>query len=135
MKKLLVLSVLLMLTFAVGCRPGTPVVNVQSVPVSTLSMKQASMEEVRKAIIGGGSITGWHMREITSGLLEASITVRGKHHVVVEIPYSTQSYSIIYKSSTNMEYNAAKGSIHPNYNNWVNTLRQNIDKQIDLLHM
>ncbi len=135
MKKLVVLSVLLMLTFAVGCRPGNPVTNIQSVPVTTLSMKQASMAEVRKAIVAGGAMTGWEMRELSSGLLEASIMVRGKHHVVVEIPYSTQNYSIIYKSSTNMEYDAAKGSIHPNYNKWVNTLRQNIDRQVDMLHV
>ncbi len=135
MKKILVMSVLLMMTFAVGCRPGNPVTNLQSIPVTTLTMKQASLEEVRKAIVTGGSVTSWQMRELSPGLLEASIVVRGKHNVVVEIPYSTQNYSIIYKSSNNMEYDAAKGTIHPNYNKWVNTLRQNIDRQIDLLHM
>ena len=43
--------------------------------------------------------------------------------MVVEIPYSTTQYSLIYKSSINMNYEVLEGVpvIHPNYNKWVQT--------------
>ena len=54
--------------------------------------------------------------------IEARIIVRGKHTVVVSIPYDTQHFSINYKDSINMNYN--EGKIHPNYNKWVADLEQ-----------
>jgi hypothetical protein len=42
----------------------------------------------------------------------------------VEIPYSASKYSIVYKSSENLD--EADGKIHRNYNGWV----QNLDRAI-----
>jgi len=43
---------------------------------------------------------------------------------VVDIPYSATNYSIKFKGGENL--NAADGSIHKNYNGWV----QNLDRAI-----
>ncbi len=130
MKKLLVLAVLLMLTFAIGCRPGTGVINLQNIAVTTTNQEAVKAEDVRKAILAGCVASGWTAHEVSPGHMEAKTTVRGKHYVVVDIPYTASTYSIKYKFSSHMEYNEAKNTIHPNYNSWVNTLRRNIDAQI-----
>ncbi len=130
MKKLVMLSVLVLLTFAMGCRPGAQVVNLQNLTITTASQQAMSQESVRKAIVAGCVTAGWTAREVSAGNIEAQILVRGKHSVAVDIPYTTSTYSILYKSSSNMEYNGASETIHPNYNSWVNNLRNSIDKQI-----
>ncbi len=135
MKKFLVVAVMAMLTFALGCRPGTQVMNLTEVAVSTASQKQAKAEEVRKAILSGCVARGWNAKEVSPGTIEATITVRGKHYVAVQIPYTPSTYSILYKASNNMEYDAAKGTIHPNYNKWVNNLRASIDTQLNLIQL
>ena len=50
----------------------------------------------------------------------------GSHTAIVEIPYTTKTYSIIYKDSTNLKYDAEKQTIHENYRGWI----QNLDNAI-----
>jgi hypothetical protein len=47
----------------------------------------------------------------------------------VQVTYSAKSYSIKYVDSTNLHYSQEGGKtlIHPNYNKWMNNLRQAID--------
>ena len=47
-----------------------------------------------------------------------------EHTAVVDIPYSARSYSIVYKRSDKL--NEMNGTIHSNYNGWV----QNLDRAI-----
>ena len=51
-----------------------------------------------------------------------------KHTAVVEIPYSARSYSILYKSSANLD--EGDGQIHNNYNGWIKNLAKGIDAQL-----
>jgi hypothetical protein len=58
------------------------------------------------------------------------LTYSARTHVaVVNVTYSAKSYSIRYADSTNLGYSAEGGAgiIHPNYNKWVNSLRQAIE--------
>lgn len=68
------------------------------------------------------------MREERPGVISGEIQVR-KHHATINIPYNTQSYSINYVSSLNLD-DSGSGKIHRNYNRWVNGLNQAI--QIEL---
>jgi hypothetical protein len=85
----------------------------------------ASAQQVGKAILSAGNSLGWSMRQVRLGLIEGTLYIRD-HVAKVEIPYSSRSYSIRYASSTNLNYDAAKHTIHSNYNGWV----QNLDNQI-----
>ena len=65
------------------------------------------------------------MKEQSPGLIVATLTLRD-HLAVVEIPYSATSFSIRYKDSQNLRYNADDRSIHSNYNGWVQNLNNAI---------
>ena len=134
MRTLLLLALAIMLTFSVACRKGATVQNVHANTVTAISQK-VKVQDVRKAILSACAFRGWQARELSPGLIEASLLVRGKHTVVVDIPYTAETYSIQYKNSINMEYDASKGSIHPNYNKWVGTLNSDINAQIIKLGM
>jgi hypothetical protein len=47
---------------------------------------------------------------------------------VVDIKYNTKTYSIIYKSSQNLDYDGK--NIHSNYNGWIQRLNQAIQSQL-----
>ena len=61
------------------------------------------------------------------GLLLATLFIR-KHQAVVEIPYTTSKYSIMYKSSINLD--EANGQIHKAYNGWILNLNKGINGQL-----
>ena len=130
MKKLLALSILLVLLFATGCGRGAAVQNINN---SGFIDSKVSMSQVEHAIKKGASKKGWMVKRIKSGLLEARNNIRGRHLVVVEIPYNTKGYKINYKDSQNLKYNAEKGTIHPNYNKWIANLERNINYQLSMM--
>ena len=55
--------------------------------------------------------------------------VRSKHFAMVEIPYTVDKYSIIYRDSRELDYNAKWQRIHRNYNKWVINLSDSIQRQ------
>ena len=105
-----------------ACQP-MPIYNVADAPVTTTSVKAPSAAQVRAAIITAGTSLGWSIKEAGPGRLEGTLHLRD-HVAVVDIPYSTARYSITYKSSENLQ--AANGTIHKNYNGWI----QNLDRAI-----
>jgi hypothetical protein len=44
------------------------------------------------------------------------------HQAVVAIPYTTKTYSILYKDSKNLKYDEAAQTIHENYAGWIQRL-------------
>lgn len=126
---LLVLT-LLFASLTVGCRKGNPIYTPSSSFVSSSTTSQ--LADVKKLIMVACVESGWSPTDIGNNTVEAKIVVRGKHTVVVSIPYTQSSFKIEYKNSINMEYSASKGVIHPNYNKWVNTLSANISKKLSL---
>ena len=106
-----------------GCARTGPIYNVSDAPVATASGKAATAAQVRNAIISAGSALGWQIADAGPGKLVGTLNIR-THQAVVDIPYSAKSYSIVYKSSQNLD--ASGGAIHTNYNGWV----QNLDRAI-----
>ena len=84
--------------------------------------------QVRGAILRGGSNIGWQMREERSGVVMGTVQQRS-HSVTVEIPYDSKQYTIKYHSSVNMM--EGPGTIHRNYNRWVERLNRNIAAEIN----
>ena len=110
-----------------GCMRCGPIQNVTDASVPS-SGKPLSNDEVRKAIMRAGTTLGWKMNADAPGKITATLDVR-KHSAVVEIPYSSKSYSINYKTSVNLEA-GSDGTIHNNYNGWVKNLAKGIDAQL-----
>lgn len=106
-----------------ACATTQPIYNVQDATVTTTSGKHLSAAQVRSAIITAGTSLGWRVVDAGPGRLEGTIHLR-THTAVATIPYSASKYSIVYKSSENLDESG--GQIHRNYNGWV----QNLDRAI-----
>ena len=88
-----------------------------------------TLDEVRSLIMQGCTKRDWKPETEAESVLTCEILVRGRHYVKVEIPFSEDAYSILYRDSEEMNYNEAKQSIHRKYKGWVNNLQMMIDWQ------
>lgn len=113
--------VCLVLAVVAGCRGGGQIYQVKDAPVQTATGKEPSLEDVQKAIIGAGAGLGWTMAVVKPGEILGTLNVRS-HQAVVTIPFTTKTYSILYKDSSNLKYDADKQTIHENYTGWIQRL-------------
>jgi hypothetical protein len=104
-----------------------PIVNITDAPIVTTGGKQLTEDEVRKAIITAGSGLGWVIAPVSPGLATGTLNLR-THLAVVDIRYTTKSFSIIYKDSTNLHYR--NGQIHRYYNGWIENLDRDIRSEL-----
>lgn len=111
----------LVVAVVAGCRGGGQIYNVKDAPVQTATGKEPSMEDVQKAIIQAGAALGWTMAVVKPGEIMGTLNVRS-HQAIVTIPYTSKTYSILYKDSTNLKYDADKQTIHGNYAGWIQRL-------------
>ncbi len=89
-----------------------------------------SNEQMSRAIVTALNDRQWTVQSIKPGMIKASITVRGRHHAEIDIPYTPTSFEIDYRSSTGLDYK--DGQIHRNYNRWINLLRERILKELSI---
>ncbi|HET7909160.1 MAG TPA: hypothetical protein VFL19_00505 [Nitrospira sp.] len=121
--------------FAVlGCRGGAPVYEVKNAPVQTATGKEVTADQVQRVIIESGAKLGWIMALTKPGELQGTLNLRS-HTAVVTIPFSSKGYSILYKDSTNLKYDADKLTIHGNYNGWVQRLDNEIRARMATLSL
>ena len=119
--------VAMLLGLLVGCH-SAPIKDVIKAPISA----GATESEVKKAIVEAGTSLGWSMKVKYPGFIVGTLSLRS-HMAEVEIPYSRSSYSILYKSSSNLDYDPTNRSIHSNYNGWVENLDSAIRSRLALL--
>ncbi|MEO0823923.1 MAG: hypothetical protein AAF074_26375 [Pseudomonadota bacterium] len=115
-----------------GCRSAT-LQNVENAPygdTGIASARQLTLDEYARAIVRAGTQRNWVFQSVAPGHLEGRVDVRGKHNAVVDVYYDAEVYSIVYKSSQNLKYDAAENTIHPNYNSWVQLLSQDIRAEV-----
>ena len=120
------LLLLVVLAAAVGCRTA-PIYNVTNQAIVTPGGKPKTLQEIKTAILEAGRARGWIMRDTEPGRLEGELRIRS-HIAIVDIKYSTMSYSITYKDSRDLKYDGTE--IHSNYNSWVQNLQQEIDSRL-----
>ncbi|WP_308364431.1 MULTISPECIES: hypothetical protein [unclassified Microbulbifer] len=114
-----------------GCTSHS-VMNINDSPVpNRLNGVPQTAETVRQGILAGCVDKGWNCREISPGLIEASIKVRN-HRATTEISYNKNSYNILYKNSSMLDYNERNNTIHRNYNRWISYLDNAIHKRLAL---
>ena len=116
--------------FAVGCQTTQPVYNVIDAPIVITSSKAPSLDDIQKAITRAGIQLGWQITPQKPGRLTGQLTLR-THQAMVDIEYSTKSYSIKYRDSVDL--GAKDGQIHRNYNGWVQNLDKGIRAQVSTL--
>lgn len=116
-----------------GCRTA-PIFNVNEATITPVSGKEPTLEDVTQAIVSAstGSTPPWNMQVVKPGHVVATLHVRG-HMAAVDILYTTNSYSIKHKESSNLKHDAADGTIHSNYNAWIQRLDGNIRGKLALL--
>lgn len=124
-----------------GCAPHPQVREFP--PAAVRSNKDAPTDEdVKNAIIRAGDATGWTVDEQGEHVLVA--TRKKKSRLArVSIEYYQSVYSIKYKESSHFNYTRRPQSnlngtihdfdfatIHPDYNEWVEALNQEIQRQL-----
>lgn len=125
-------AALLALALAGGCATPTPVLNLTDQEVST-DKKSATAEDVRGAIRRAAAGLGWQMKDDGPGKMSGMLMLR-QHTASVNVDYDATKYSIQYKDSSNLRYDAAKGTIHRNYNAWVQNLNKAIQRELIAMH-
>ena len=105
-----------------------PITTIDNAPISA-SSPNYDLSDVTKAIKSAGVGLGWQMQEVTPGHIVGTLYKRS-HMAKVDILYSLDDYSIHYKDSNNLDYDAAANTIHRNYNNWIQSLTHAINSQI-----
>lgn len=88
-----------------------------------------TLDEVQALIMQGCAQRQWTPEFEGDAVITCAILVRGRHYVQVEIPFTETDYSILYRDSEEMDYDAERQRIHRKYNGWVNNLRLMIDRQ------
>jgi hypothetical protein len=112
----------------VGCG-YEPFYNVSDQAVAS-SKSNLTLDDVSMAIIRAGGALGWEMKETKPGHILGTLHLR-THVAIVDVNYTTKSYSITYKDSTNLDYDGT--NIHSNYNGWIQNLQKGIQTQLNLL--
>jgi hypothetical protein len=88
----------------------------------------ASVQQIKAALMTAGSPRGWVVKEVAPGQLAATVNVRNKHIVTVDIAVTPGLYSIKYRDSVNMNYDGM--NINPHYNKWVQMLSEDARKEL-----
>lgn len=114
-------------------RAPVPIESHENISIADSVGKAVSAQQVRQAIIAGGTRKAWTFTDSGEGQLTGTLFVNNnKHMVVVTVDYSPKSYSIRYKDSTNMKYSMKYGIavIHPFYNRWVESLIAEVNAEL-----
>ena len=86
--------------------------------------------QVRDAILAGASAQGWKVAYVAAGTLVAQRNIDGRHLLEVDIAYGPQRYSVLYRSSINLNFRPAEGTIDPEYNRRVRQLVAGINASL-----
>jgi len=124
--------VLVVMGLLAGCRTSAIYHVKNAIVPPGLNGGTLTMPEIKKAIMTAGAGLGWNVKEESPGHLVGTLHLRS-HTAVVDIPYSTETYNISYKSSSNLLYDPVEGEIHSNYNGWIENLDKAIKTQLATL--
>ncbi len=129
MKRALIGFALMIALVAAGC--AATLKNINDSPILTGSEKRATLAEIHKAIERAGDSTLWQIQAVSPSHIVATKTWN-VHMAQVDIKYSTDSYRITYKnSSDSLEYDGTQ--IHKSYNTYVKQLDMAINRELAFL--
>ena len=93
------------------------------------SHPSVTLAKAGQLIQAAGAQHGWDTDIQQPGYIVSTLHIR-THTAVVDIHYTTDSFSITYRSSVNLHYDASTGQIHGNYNRWVRNLENAIHTKL-----
>jgi len=134
LKGIVLILVILGLIFT-GCRIEA-LYNVRNSSVLELENASLSLDEVKKAIMRSRGSPGvrYKMWDVEPGLIRCELNFKDKHKAWVDIPYSTEGYSILYQRSINLVYYPASDeepeTIKAHYNRWIRALDVSIQEEL-----
>lgn len=96
-------------------------------PIETGTEGPVTMNQIGDAITEAGKGLGWKMATTKNGEISGTYS-NAKQSATVAIPYTTKTYSILYKNSSNFKYNGTK--IHKRYNELVSGLDAAIRREL-----
>ncbi|MDP1767979.1 MAG: hypothetical protein Q8L74_04140 [Nitrospirota bacterium] len=136
MKQLLsgILVACLAVVIVTGCRGAGQIYNVKEAPITTSAGKELTVDQVGKAIMDAGIGLRWIMVVTKPGQIVATQNARN-HTAIVDIAYDTKTYSMTYKDSVNLNYNAEKQTIHEAYSGWIRNLDNAIKGRLAIAGM
>lgn len=106
-----------------------PVVNIENQAVARGDGKTLTEEQVKNAIVVASARQQyWSVTPVQPGMMVGKLNYKDKHTAVVDITYSTNTFSIKYRDSHNFSYEKEDGveQIHRNYNRLLQGLRRDI---------
>jgi hypothetical protein len=106
-----------------GCLMSKPIYNINNDQI--ISFPSMPLNKAGELIRQAGATRGWAMSLQKPGHIVATLMTRS-HTVAVDIYYTTNTFSIVYKSSSNLDYDPSTNTIHRNYNRWVRNLEKAI---------
>ncbi|MBX9706232.1 MAG: hypothetical protein K5Q00_08240 [Gammaproteobacteria bacterium] len=106
-----------------ACATVSPIRSASQQPVPA-GLSQA---QVGKIISSSAQNLGWQVAMTKPGFVTATMAVV-PGAATVSIPYSSSSYSILYNSSQNMQYDGTQ--IQNDYNQWVQNLNDKIQDNL-----
>lgn len=127
MKNIVVSLLIAFFAFAslAHARDAAPLVNLENQPISTGSGKTLTLDDVRRALRQASAVRGWSIEDGAPGQALATLVVRGKHTIKVDVAFTEKTISFKYRDSVNMKYGTnedGKPVIHPFYMKWVDNL-------------
>ncbi len=145
MKYLGIVVILLVLT---GC--PYRLLTIQDETVPQRQGHALSMQEVKAAILRskGAPRVFYYMEDVEPGLIRCELNFKTEHKAWVDIPYTAERYSILYKDSENLRYQPPSKpdpdnisgyadkleTISGHYNNWIQALNASIQQELRNQH-
>lgn len=126
-KVLRCLSVMAALLFLTACQ-NEALVDYLDQPLR--ASDRATVEDIGDLMESLAKARGWRVNRTSPGVIDASLNRgSGKHIMDVRVTFDKKTFSIVYISSTNMNYSVRDGErrIHPLYNKWVGMMRRDFE--------
>jgi hypothetical protein len=123
-RKAMLAVLLSLLATPAFARSAVPLVEFPDQGIAAPAGKTLTDAEVREAIVRAAKSLGWTLDPAGDQKLVATLVVRNKHTIAVNIAYTPEKVSVTFNSSINMKYEVKGGVavIHPNYNEWTRKL-------------
>lgn len=87
-------------------RTLVPIVSFENIPVAIASSVPVSSADIKNAFLAASEEGGWQMMPTGDGAMQGTYVKQNKHTIVVTIRYDAEKYSVLFKSSVNMNQRA-----------------------------
>ena len=123
MKRILILSVLLMAVVFTGCGQ-------KAVTVDNKVIGPRDQPSIEKSIILAARSLGWQVQPVDDQTMEATIHSNDATLTVL-ITYTSNSYVIQHEKSVGLDFNPTDNSIKKQYARWVEDLDDRIQDELE----